>query len=51
MGRPSALLFHSNLKMSIPHYQMDSMAFTAHIKNIPFKPQKYPNLRNTYCLY
>lgn len=37
MRRQSALLFHSNLKTSIPHYQIDSMAFTAHIKNIPFQ--------------
>lgn len=51
MERPSALLFHSNLKMTTLHYQTDSMAFTARIKNIPFKPQKYPDLNNIYCLY
>lgn len=36
-GKPPALLFHSNLKMSMPHYQIDSLALTAHIKNIPFR--------------
>lgn len=51
MGRPSAFLFHSNLKISISHYQIDSMASTAYIKNIPFKGQKYPDLHNIYCLY
>lgn len=45
MGRPLALLFHSNLKMSIPHYQIDSMVFTAHIKNLINK--NLSNLINT----
>lgn len=51
MERPSAFLFHSILKLNIPHYQIDSMASTAHIKNIPFDAQKYPDLHNIYCLY